>query len=189
MRDITTSCWQIICFQSVMLSGVWGKGYWTAQLMTDEITVKVLQPHGSLKCSAQNCWIIPDSDLYVYGLLNLSKEKVLIENLPVVFPWFDVRSKQLSFLGSCVVECKLLNRRWVSTKLSCGEVSPLGLLREWTNMSFTLDFALCGHLSAICYSKQPQPGPQTGAPALEWSGGSNSEQMVMTLRWYLMLMM
>ena len=46
--------------------------------MTDRIMVKVLQPNGSLKCSTQNCWIILDSDLYVYGLLNLSIENVLI---------------------------------------------------------------------------------------------------------------
>lgn len=46
--------------------------------MTDRILVKVLQPNGSLKCSTQNCWIILESDLYVYGLLNLSIENVLI---------------------------------------------------------------------------------------------------------------
>lgn len=46
--------------------------------MTDRIIVEVLQSNGSLKCSPQNCWIALDSDLYVYGLLNLSIENVLI---------------------------------------------------------------------------------------------------------------
>lgn len=46
--------------------------------MTDRIMLKVLQPNGSLKFSSQNCWITLDSDLYVYGLLNLSIENVLI---------------------------------------------------------------------------------------------------------------
>lgn len=46
--------------------------------MTDRIMVKGLQPNGSLKCRSQNCWITLDSDLYVYGLLNLSIENVLI---------------------------------------------------------------------------------------------------------------
>lgn len=46
--------------------------------MTDRIMLKVLQSNGSFKCRAHNCWIILDSDLYVYGLLNFSIEKVLI---------------------------------------------------------------------------------------------------------------
>lgn len=115
--------------------------------MTDRIIVKVLQSNGSLKCSPQKCWIALDSDLYDYGLLNLSLENVLILKFPVLFTWSAVRS---SHAFCCLM--------WqIKFQLRPTKLSSKGAFLLWTFRqscprflaSFALDLVLYGQLSAV----------------------------------------